>query len=177
MASRTICYGLGVISCLCMKDALPNRCSAVFLGNPSTSCVRSQLTHDYACIWQPSHVLDHHCSLCVLAHLAMLVCTNAQLIMGIVLQAYHALADFLIKQGTMSASKHIITHPPQQLEETLLRPIKKLREMVQGAALAEQAQSLTSFCPSIEDQVCTAYEIAREWEPPMPACMLDFYGR
>ena len=119
MASRTICYGLGVISCLCMKDALPNRCSAVFVGNPSTSCTRSQLTHDHVCIHvcicQPRHVLDHHCSLCVLAHLAMLVCTNGQLIMGIVLQAYHALADFLIKQGTMSASKHIITHPPQQL--------------------------------------------------------------
>ncbi|KAL0033397.1 hypothetical protein WJX77_007533 [Trebouxia sp. C0004] len=43
-----------------------------------------------------------------------------------VVQAYHALADFLIKQGTLSLSKHIIADPPHQLEETLLRPIKKL---------------------------------------------------
>ena len=87
------------------------------------------------------------------------------------LQAYHAMADFLIRQGTMLTSKHIIPEPPAELEEELRRPIKKLKGLVQGAALTDQVQSLVPFCSSMEDQVCTAYEIARHWAPPIPACV------
>lgn len=92
-----------------------------------------------------------------------------------VLQAYHAMAGFLISQGGMSASKTMLRHPPPELEETLSRPIKKLREMAPAASLTEQVQSLISLCPSVEDQVCTAYELASEWELPVPACISDFY--
>ena len=89
----------------------------------------------------------------------------------VMLQAYHEMADFLIRQGTMLTSKHIIPEPPAELEEKLRRPIKKLKGLVQGAPLTDQVQSLISVCGSTEDQVCTAYEIARHWAPPIPACM------
>jgi len=95
----------------------------------------------------------------------------ALLILHVMLQAYHEMADFLTKQGTMLTSKHIIPEPPEELEEELRRPIKLLKGLVQGAALTQQAQSLMSFCSSMEDQVCTAYEIARHWSPPIPACV------
>ncbi|KAL3142200.1 hypothetical protein ABBQ38_002550 [Trebouxia sp. C0009 RCD-2024] len=68
-------------------------------------------------------------------------------------QAYHAMAGFLISQGGMSASKTMLRHPPPELEETLSRPIKKLREMAPAASLTEQVQSLISLCPSVEDQL------------------------
>ena len=87
------------------------------------------------------------------------------------LQAYHEMADFLIRQGPMLTSKHTILEPPAELEEELRRPIKKLKGLVQGAALTDQVQSLMSFCGSTEDQVCMAYEIARHWAPPIPACL------
>ena len=87
------------------------------------------------------------------------------------LQAYHEMADFLNRQGTMLTSKHTIPEPPAELEEKLCRPIKKLKGLVQGAALIDQVQSLMSFCSSTQDQVCTAYEIARHWAPPIPACV------
>ena len=89
----------------------------------------------------------------------------------VMLQAYHEMADFLIRQGTMLTSKHTIPEPPAELEEKLRRPIKKLKGLVQGAALTDQVQSLMSFCGSTEDQVCMAYEIARHWAPPIPACV------
>ncbi len=95
----------------------------------------------------------------------------ALLNMHVVLQAYHEMADFLDKQGTMLTSKHIISEPPEELEEELRRPIKKLKGLVQNAAMTEQVQSLISSCSSMEDQVCTAYEIARHWAPPVPACV------
>ena len=95
----------------------------------------------------------------------------ALLITHVLLQAYHEMADFLIGQATMLTSKHIISEPPVELEEKFLRPIKKLKGLVQGSALLDQAQSLMSFCSSAEDQVCTAYEIARQWAPPIPACV------
>ncbi|KAL3152606.1 hypothetical protein ABBQ32_001624 [Trebouxia sp. C0010 RCD-2024] len=90
-------------------------------------------------------------------------------------QAYHAMAGFLNSQDGTSASKTMLRHPPPELEETLSRPIKKLCEMVPAAGLTEQVQSLISFCPSVEEQVCTAYELAREWQLPVPACISDFY--
>jgi len=78
---------------------------------------------------------------------------------------------------TMLTSKRIKPEPPEELEEKLRRPIKKLKALVQGAALTEQVQSLMSFCSSVEDQVCTAYEIARHWAPPIPACVSALHGR
>ncbi|KAL0019560.1 hypothetical protein WJX79_002729 [Trebouxia sp. C0005] len=47
-------------------------------------------------------------------------------------QAYHEMADFLLKQGTMLTSKQTIPEPPAELEEKLCRPIKKLKGFVQG---------------------------------------------
>ncbi|KAL0029067.1 hypothetical protein WJX77_004217 [Trebouxia sp. C0004] len=47
-------------------------------------------------------------------------------------QAYHEMADFLIRQGPMLTSKHTILEPPAELEEELRRPIKKLKGLVQG---------------------------------------------
>ncbi|KAL0042669.1 hypothetical protein WJX79_007412 [Trebouxia sp. C0005] len=47
-------------------------------------------------------------------------------------QAYHEMADFLLKQGTMLTSKQTIPEPPAELEEKLCRPIKKLKGLVQG---------------------------------------------
>ena len=87
----------------------------------------------------------------------------------VLLQAYHEMADFLIRQGTMLTSKHIIPEPPAELEEKLRRPIKKLKGLVQGAPLIDQVQLLMSFCSSAEDQICTAYETARDWAPLIPA--------
>ena len=89
----------------------------------------------------------------------------------VTLQAYHEMADFLIRQGPMLTKKQIVQEPPAELEEKLRRPIKKLKGLVQGAALTDQVQSLMSFCGSTEDQVCMAYEIARHWAPPIPACV------
>lgn len=93
------------------------------------------------------------------------------LIMHVMLQAYHEMADFLIRQGPMLTSKHSILEPPAELEEELRRPIKKLKGLVQGAALTDQVQSLMYFGGSTEDQVRMAYEIARHWAPPIPACV------
>ena len=89
-------------------------------------------------------------------------------IMHVMLQAYHEMADFLIRQGPMLTP---VLEPPAELEEELRRPIKKLKGLVQGAALTDQLQSLMSFCGSTGDQVCMAYEIARHWAPPIPTCM------
>lgn len=77
----------------------------------------------------------------------------------------------------MLTSKHIITEPPEELEEDMRRPIKKLKGLVQGPVAIEQAQSLMSFCPSVEDQISTAYEIAREWQTPVLECVSNFYER
>ncbi len=87
------------------------------------------------------------------------------------LQAYHEMADFLTKQGTMLTNKRIISDPPEELEEELRKPIKKLKGLVRNGAISEQVQSLISSCSSVEDQVCTAYEIAQSWALPIPACV------
>ena len=97
--------------------------------------------------------------------------------MHLKLQAYHEMADFLIKQSATLTRKHIRLEPPEELEENLCRPIKKLKGVVQGAMLKEQVQSLLTLCPSVEDKVCTAYEMAREWALPIPACVSNLYGR
>ena len=59
--------------------------------------------------------------------------------MHVMLQAYHEMADFNTKQalGTMLTSKHIVSEPPESLKEKLRRPIKKLKGLVEGAALTE----------------------------------------
>lgn len=85
------------------------------------------------------------------------------------------MADFLVKQGTMSARKKCLREPPEQLEDTLLRPIKMLRGMVQGSAMVEQIQSVVMHCDSMEEKVATAYQMAREWEPAVPDCILHRY--
>ena len=91
------------------------------------------------------------------------------------LQAYSEMANFLKKNVHMLTSKVTITEPPEGLEEDLQRPIRKLKGCVQGATFADQIQSLVSFCPSLEDQVCTAYQLAREWTHSTPACVSKFY--
>lgn len=87
------------------------------------------------------------------------------------------MADFLIKQETMLTGKRRPLEPPEDLEEQLRRPIKKLKGLVQGAALTEQVESLVSACSSKEEQVCMAYEIARHWAHPIPACVSDLLER
>lgn len=91
------------------------------------------------------------------------------------LQAYYEMADFLTTQGAISTSKHISLEPPEEVEVNLYRPIKKLKGLVQAATLTEQVQSLMSFCASVEDQLCTAYQMVQEWSPPIPACVSDLY--
>ena len=89
------------------------------------------------------------------------------------LQAYHEMAKFLTRQCAMLANKDVVTEPPEQLEEEFSRPIKKLKGLVQGAALTEQVHSLISSCSSLEDQVCTAYQ---EWAL-QAACVPALHGR
>ena len=91
------------------------------------------------------------------------------------LQAYSEMANFLKQNGHMLTSKATIKEPPEGLDEDLQQPIKKLKGCVQGATFADQIQSLTSFCPSLEEQVCTAYQLAREWTHSAPACVSKFY--
>lgn len=83
------------------------------------------------------------------------------------------MADFLLKQGTMSACKRYLREPPEQLEDTLSRPIKMLRGMVKGSAMVDQIQSVIMHCDTMEDKVPTAYQMAREWEPAVPDCILQ----
>ena len=46
------------------------------------------------------------------------------------LQAYHEMADFLTKQGSLRTRKRIVSEPPEELEEELREPIKKLKKLV-----------------------------------------------
>ena len=85
------------------------------------------------------------------------------------LQAYHEMADFLTKQGSLRTRKRIVSEPPEELEEELREPIKKLKKLVRPGAMTEQFQSWISSCSSVEDQVSTAYEIAQSWALPVPA--------
>ncbi|KAL3147718.1 hypothetical protein ABBQ32_002461 [Trebouxia sp. C0010 RCD-2024] len=47
-------------------------------------------------------------------------------------QAYHEMADVLIRQGPLLTSKLTRLEPPAELEEELRKPIKKLKGLVQG---------------------------------------------
>lgn len=76
----------------------------------------------------------------------------------------------------MLTSKRIISEPPEELQEDPCKPIKKLRGLVPGAGFTEQAKSLLPHCTTAEDQVQTAYQIAREWDPPIPDCVSKFYA-
>lgn len=107
-------------------------------------------------------------------HLTLTSCLTDH---AVFLQAYNEMANFLKQQGAMLTSKHKITEPPEDLQEDMRKPIKMLKGLVQGPVISEQAQSLLSFCPSVEDQICTAYEIAREWQPPVLECVSNFYER
>ncbi|DBB15509.1 TPA: hypothetical protein ACH3X3_003730 [Trebouxia sp. C0006] len=56
-------------------------------------------------------------------------------------QAYHEMADFLTKQGSLRTRKRIVSEPPEELEEELREPIKKLKKLVRPGAMTEQFQS------------------------------------
>ena len=118
MASSTICYSSREIKCLCMK--------AVVLTGAVHLCPLS----DHASIYD--HELDSSCtdtwhgrtpsSLFFVPSFAIFSCaplTGCKLIKQVMLQAYHAMADFLSKQGTMSTSKEVSANPPEQLKDTL----------------------------------------------------------
>lgn len=96
---------------------------------------------------------------------------------GFVWQAYSALASTLIQQGDLAISTTSLTEPPEQLGETLARPIKKLKGLVQSCALLEQVDSVISHSFSREEQIQTAFEMAMGSEPPMLDCVRAFYGR
>ena len=93
------------------------------------------------------------------------------------LQAYSELANFLKAQSALLTSKRIRTEPPEELDEGLRAPIKKLKGLGQGAAFSEQAETLISCCDSVEEQLATAYQLAREWDFPVLDCVSKFYGK
>ena len=47
------------------------------------------------------------------------------------------MADFLNEQAALLTSKNIILEPPQELEEELCRPIKKLKGQVESVSLID----------------------------------------
>ena len=94
----------------------------------------------------------------------------------LVWQAYSAMARTLIQQGDMAASIASLSQPPEQLDEALARPFKKLKGLVQGCALLDQVESIISHSPSTHHQIQTAFEMAMFSEPPMLDCVQAFYG-
>jgi hypothetical protein len=95
----------------------------------------------------------------------------------LVWQAYSALARTLIQQGDLAVSTASLTEPPEQLDEALARPFKKLKGSVQGCALLEQVESVIPHSHTMEQQIQTAFEMAMGSEPPMLDCVQAFYGR
>ena len=91
-------------------------------------------------------------------------------------QAYGELAHFLKTQRALLTSIQIMTEPPETLDEDLCAPIKRLKGPGQGVAFSEQAESLMSSCDSVEEQVATAYQLAREWDFPVLDCVSKFYA-
>lgn len=91
------------------------------------------------------------------------------------LQAYHATADSLKQQGTRLASKRSLRDPPDDLEESLMIPIKKTRHLVQRSGFVEQVESLLPRCSSREVQ--TALEMAMGLVPAVPKFLSDLYGK
>lgn len=92
-------------------------------------------------------------------------------------QAYSALAQTLTQQGDMAASTASLSKPPEQLDEALARPFKKLKGLVQGCALLDQVESIISHSPSVDHQIQTAFEMAMGSEPPVLNCVRAFYER
>lgn len=92
------------------------------------------------------------------------------------MQAYNELANFLKTQSALLTRIQIMTEPPEELDEDLCAPIKKLKGLSQGAAFFEQAESLMSSCTTVEEQVATAYQLAREWDFPVLDCVSKFCG-
>lgn len=155
----------------CTPTQVRQTCAS-FWTSPCEVSISSITWVSFQCmyIWHSSNILismENSAGSSVIPYLLQ----YALSITHVMLQAYHEMADFLIRQGTMLTSKLTIPEPPAELEENLRRPIKKLKGLVQGAALTDQVQSILSFCSSTEDQVCMAYEIARHWAPPIPACV------
>ena len=86
------------------------------------------------------------------------------------------MANFLNTQSALLTRIQIMTEPPEELDEDLCAPIKKLKGLSQGAAFSEQAESLMSSCTTVEEQVATAYQLAKEWDFPVLDCVSKFYG-
>ena len=59
--------------------------------------------------------------------------------MQLILQTCNEMARLLQEQDTMLASKHIVNEPPKDLEEDPCKPFMKLKRLVPGASLTEQA--------------------------------------
>ena len=93
----------------------------------------------------------------------------------ITMQAYCEVANFLKTQSPLLTSIQVMTEPPKELDEDLCAPIKKLKGPGPGAAFCEQAESLMSSCESVEEQVATAYQLAKEWDFPVLDCVSKFY--
>lgn len=91
------------------------------------------------------------------------------------LQAYGELANFLKSQNALLTSTQIRMEPPEGLDEDLCAPIRKLKGLGQGAAFFEQAESLISCCDSVEEQLATAYSLAKEWDFPVLECVSKFF--
>ena len=132
-----------------------------------------KLAGTFACTLLPSAAqLRCHAS-CMTVGVKSLV-TAATI--DLVWQAYGAMAQTLIKQGDMAASTACLSEPPEQLDEALARPFKKLKGFVQGCALLDQVESIISHSPSVEHQIQTAFDMAMGSEPPMLECVRAFYG-
>lgn len=41
--------------------------------------------------------------------------------------------------------------------------------------MVDQIQSVITHCDSMEEKLATAYQMAREWEPAVPDCILHRY--
>ena len=67
------------------------------------------------------------------------------------------MAQTLIKQGDMAASTACLREPPEQLDEALARPFKKLKGLVQDCALLDQIAAIISHSPSVEHQIQTVF--------------------
>ena len=87
------------------------------------------------------------------------------------------MADFLQQQGTRPASKRILRDPPDDLEESLMIPIKKTRHLVQRSSFVEQVESLLPHCSSQEEKMQAALEMTMGMVPAIPKFLSDLYGK
>ena len=110
-------------------------------------------------------------------HICHVKCFVSAIMIDLLWQAYSAMAQTLLQQGDMAASTASLSKPPEQLDEALAWPFKKLKGLVQGCALLDQVESIISHSPSVNHQIQTAFEMAMCNEPPMLDCVRAFYGR